>query len=175
MKKMLVVLISGVLLVLSSNVAMASSIRPGTMELGGYASFQTISIDGAGDVDVNTFLVTGGQFIKEDVQVGGTFMFLTADGGGSSADSKMIDAYVKKYFLEAMKSEVTIPYVGAQAGLVAFDAGGEDDTQFSYGVMAGIKHFLSEETSVNLEYNYRMFSDATVGTLMLGISYYFNR
>ncbi|MBW1763754.1 MAG: porin family protein [Deltaproteobacteria bacterium] len=175
MKKMLVVLISGVLLVLSSNVAMASSIRPGTMELGGYASFQTMSFDGGGSVDVNTLLVTGGQFIKEDVQVGGALMYMTADGGGSSADAQMIDAYVKKYFLEAMKSEVTIPYVGAQAGMIFYDAGGDDDTEFSFGAMAGIKHFLSEQTSVNLEYNYRIYSDLKVGTLMVGISYYFNR
>ena len=171
MKKMLVVLISGVLLVLSSNVAMASSIRPGTMELGGYATFQTMSFDGGGEVDVNTLLVTGGQFIKEDVQVGGALMYLTADG----ADAQMIDAYAKKYFLEAMKSEVTIPYVGVMAGMIFYDAGGEDDTEFSFGAMAGIKHFLSEQTSVNLEYNYRIYSDLDIGTLMVGISYYFNR
>ncbi|MFZ5570365.1 MAG: outer membrane beta-barrel protein [Thermodesulfobacteriota bacterium] len=77
---------------------------------------------------------------------------------------------------------VAVPYIGGQLGISGYDAGEYDDTALSYGGQGGVKFFLSEDLSLNVELNYLMTTvDAGEGeeldvdntSVLLGFSYYF--
>ena len=74
-----------------------------------------------------------------------------------------------------------IPYVGLQAGMTSVDIKYEDDsyndTGISFGFMGGVKVFLTENFSLDVEYNWLytpdLTADLTMSTIFLGFTWYF--
>ena len=86
-----------------------------------------------------------------------------------------------------------VPYVGLQGGATSInveytetsDEGGVlednsesyDDTSYSFGFIGGIKVFLSENLSLDVEYNWLyspdLVADLTMSTVFVGLKWYF--
>ena len=74
-----------------------------------------------------------------------------------------------------------VPYVGLQAGMTGIDIEFEDDsyddTSYSFGFMGGLKAFLTENLSLDIEYNWlytpKLAADMTMSTIFIGFTWYF--
>ena len=86
-----------------------------------------------------------------------------------------------------------IPYVGLQGGITSFklkytddsdeeedfedDSDSYEDTSKSFGFIGGIKVFLSENLSLDVEYNWLyspdLAADLTMSTVFVGFKWYF--
>ena len=74
-----------------------------------------------------------------------------------------------------------MPYVGLQAGISGMTYGDEDDSNLGYGFMGGVKMFLNEDLSLDIELNYFMAemevfgytADVETTSVFIGFKYYF--
>ena len=80
-----------------------------------------------------------------------------------------------------------VPYIGLQGGVTKIDLKYEDenpdnsvsydDTSYSFGFMGGIKVFLTENLSLDVEYNWLwspdIIADLTMSTVFVGFKWYF--
>ena len=71
--------------------------------------------------------------------------------------------------------------MGLQAGMTGIDIEFEDDsyddTSYSFGFMGGLKAFLTENLSLDIEYNWlytpKLVADMTMSTIFIGFTWYF--
>ena len=173
MKKMFLVGMMLLMTVLLSTPAVAG-LSAGQLELGGFMSYSSPE-----DSEDNLILSANlSMLVTQQIQVGGSVMYLFADapsGGDETLIASLLGTF--KYNFAFSEAQTTVPYVGAQVGLTTIDVAGTDDTSYSFGTMGGVKFFLSEATSLNLELNYLLTDydgDTTSNTSVLaGISFYF--
>ncbi len=171
-----------VLALLLASVAPAwAQIGAGTSELGVSISSQKFESDDAG-TDVNTTIINVlyGYFFTDAIELAGNLNVIDTDFGETETIQTGIELQLKYHFIGAITS--FLPYLGVQAGFYGIDDGMDELKGNSYGFMGGARYFLSEKTSVNLEYNFRMMKledeqdksyDATVTVLGIGYSVYF--
>ena len=168
------------ILLLSSTPAWAK-IEAGTSELGLSISSQKLKSDDTG-TDVNTTIINllYGYFITDAIELAGNLNIIENDFGATETTQKGLEFQVKYHFIGTIAS--FLPFVGVQAGVYGIDNGTDELKGNSAGFMGGARYFLSEKTSVNLEYNYRMMDlkddqdksyDTTVTVLGIGYSVYF--
>ncbi len=153
----------------------------GTTELGMSASSQKFENDDTGGEVTTTIInVLYGYFVTDAIELAGALSVIENDMGTAQATQTGFEFQVK-YHLTGF-GELLMPYLGAQAGVYGFDDGTTDLFGNSYGLMGGAKYFVTEKTSVNLEYNYRAMTlkddadneyDSTVTVLGIGYSIYF--
>jgi len=165
------------LMILFSMVSISyAQIEAGTKEFGVAISY---TIPEEGD-NTYTAMANFGYFITPKLQLGISGFTL----GGTDYSSDGVFGTVKYHFYS--KGQTVVPYIGAQAGMFAI-SNGVSYTSFSYGGMGGLKFFVREDTSINLEANYlRYSSEVQVGRatieqdtsqlqLLVGLSFYFGK
>ncbi len=177
MKRYLVILCIMVVTVLICPKAdsAVSGVQQGTSEIGGYGSLQSIS-GGGTTIKLTTIAATYGYFLTDEIQLNGTILYVGA-GDGTTTSLKGLDLQGKYHFYQ--KGQTAIPYVGIQLGSIATEDAGTSSTSTSYGAMGGLKYFISENTSVNPELNYRSYQfsgvSVTSTALLVGFSVYFGK
>ncbi len=177
---------------LTANIAFAGT-KAGSTELGLNASITNLSIDSDDDddEDIQMFLgtVTAGYFITDQIQLGGSFMGNRMDYGDSDSTTYDLSAQAKYHF--SSSDQTIVPYVGIQGGYYTrtYDSGDGDESEsdgYSYGALGGLKFFVTESTTLNLELNYNRLSldpdsnddnddniEADLLALLIGFSIYF--
>lgn len=174
--RQIVVLTLALLFALSlSTVAMAGT-EAGQNEFSLSASYTRWSADGS-DFNVLIAGIGYGYFITDASQIGGTFLGMQTSNGDTDTNL-LLDLYYKYHFTSP--GQTTVPYLGVQVGNIWYEWGGYDDTILSYGAMAGIKFFITENTTFFTELNYRVYDvsgaedlDIDQTSLLFGLSYYF--
>ncbi|MEW5802488.1 MAG: hypothetical protein AB1847_10355 [bacterium] len=156
-------------------------IEAGTKEVGGAASL-SFTEDYTFYMGMGTF----GYFVSPEI---GLNFNLAIMGSPEEDGGKIITplGQIRYYFYK--KGQTIIPYLGGQIGFrfyeektvtESWEGDGtyeketekKTDTKFCSGGMGGIKFFLNEDVSVNLEANYQ--TDGTgIFQLLAGISYFF--
>lgn len=190
MKKFLIVmcLLTATFFICSNADSAGAGIGKGTNELSGFGSLSSMKAEGDGEsitVDTTLFLVGFGQFVTNEVQVGGSLVRLAStiksEGTKEEASATGLDLYGKYHFYE--KGQPAVPYVGLQLGYMNMTSDDSSGGAISYGAMGGLKYFITENTSFNTELNYRHynmdFEGSSVGmnnlSLLFGFSYYFGK
>ena len=143
-----------------------AGIEQGKSEVG--ANYTRQDVDG---IVISMVNFNYGYFMTDELQLSGNLMLMEAE------DFELIGLDGQaKYHLIQEGSEI-VPYVGAQLGNVSISGPGFSESATSYGFMGGAKYFVSEDASVNVEYNYKnvMYEggDITITTLSVGMSVYF--
>lgn len=155
-----------------------AALEEGTKEVSAFGAHTTTDPE-EGDSSTQLIVqVSGGVFLDPKGQVGGSFTLITSESGGVTAAIRLITGFYK-YHLSP--EEEVVPYIGGQVGLAFAEAGGESASATAYGGMFGVKNFLSEDLSVNIEYNILFTTltydnvdyDVTQTTIQAGMSYYF--
>lgn len=155
--------------------------REGDKEVAAYASVATTSASAEGQsVDITTVTLYGsfGVFTTKQLQLGAAILQQTVSTETEDSGAQFLEGFVKYHF---NPDTDTVPYVGAVLGTVTFYSGDESASGMTWGAMAGVKFFMSEDLSVNAEYNIRNFTitiadveyTSTTGTALVGLSYYF--
>lgn len=147
----------------------------GMMELGVQGTFYSTKIE---KETFNFYLgmVNFGYFFTPQIQIGlNGLLGGTVDGnnqtfyGGSGQF---------KYNFSFNKAQTVVPYLGVQAGM-AGTSNGTSESAFSYGGMGGLKFFVSEKTSFNVEGNYQRTTiantDINLFSISVGVSFYFGK
>lgn len=152
--------------------------KAGDKELSAQISVSTISTD---DFDVTLTSIWGafGYFVSDALQVGGSLTTMTVSTDAADAGQSFIEGFVKYHF---NTKEKAVPYVGAMLGTVTLYTDNESGSGVTFGAMAGVKYFMSEDLSVNGEYSIRHYTvtiagtdiSSTTSTAMIGLSYYFH-
>lgn len=137
-------------------------------ELGLSADFASRGVDGGMDFDVNSMFIDYGVFISRDLEVGG-FMDYT-DLNGDVKFSTF--AGEVKYHINQSGGD-TIPFLGGLLGLTFIDIPGNDEMELSYGVLVGVKHFVSNSASINGQFRFMDSGDLSSSSLTFGLSVYF--
>jgi Outer membrane protein beta-barrel domain len=174
MKKALWSLACAALMLLIAGAPASAKVKQGDKEIAFFGALISQSFDSGGSASEALIQVSGGFFISNASQVGGSLINVSSDTGGVTSTVRLINGFYKFHF---NTDTDTVPYVGAQAGVAEADVGGTSESGASFGAMAGVKMFLSENLSVNPEFNILHSTLAGVGvtqtTLQIGLSYYF--
>lgn len=154
----------------------SAAVKEGDKEIAVYGSMQSIKIELGGEtatLNVLTLQLTGGFFVSDAAQVGGSFTQQTFSND-FTVTNRMVGGFFKFHF---NPKETVVPYVGAQVGLTTTEFEGESDSSTSYGPLGGIKFFISENLSVNPEASLTFAkiqeADVTITTVQVGLAYYF--
>ncbi|HKJ00542.1 MAG TPA: outer membrane beta-barrel protein [bacterium] len=174
MKKIIGALGCAMLVLVFAAGTASAKVSKGQKEISFFGSLVNTSPD-SGDSSTTTILqVSGGVFISDPSQVGGSVILVSTDSGGVTTSVTLLNAFFK-YHINPQSE--TVPYVGGQVGFAAAESGGFSDSGLSFGGMVGAKFFLSENLSVNPEFNllHSTLFDVSVTqtTLQIGLSYYF--
>lgn len=155
--------------------------KEGDKEIGGYISISSTSASAEGqsfDFVTTTLYGSFGVFTTNQLQFGAALMQQTVSTDTEDSGAQFLEGFVKFHF---NPDTDTVPYVGAVLGTVTVYSGNDSASGMTWGAMAGVKFFVSEDLSVNAEYNIRNFTisfgdveyTSTTGTALLGLSYYF--
>ena len=115
-----------------------------------------------------------GMFFTDNIEASGTLMLMNFDG-----DFTIYLLYGRCNYNFVKKGETYIPYAGVALGMVGYDDGNADDSAISFGAQGGVKYFLSEDTSFNLEASYTFAEidgeSYDAFSITAGISFYFGK
>jgi len=134
-----------VLAVAAGNASAANSLNTGAMGLNvGFTN--TSSISGSGGTPAD-FMINGRYFIGKDMAIMAG-IGLSINDSGAPANSKSTDvgfmAGIRKY----IKTDDFAPFVGGKFQYLSTRQGGNDVTDFSFGVEAGAEYFLAKQFSL---------------------------
>jgi opacity protein-like surface antigen len=166
-----------------ANNAYAVESLKGKGSLAGLVSFQNLEYSNGYDseIDMTNIQAAIGHFFTDNLEVNFAPMIMRIEPEGAD-DVLLYNYFVNLKYNFYQEGATTIPYLGVQTGITGYEAAGDDDSDLSYGAMGGVKFFVSEEVSVNLELNYlKTTFDADVGgdidldvtSLFVGLSWYF--
>lgn len=187
MKRILIA--AGLVLALSTS---AFALNKGQSELNAYASIGSTKTKPEGgstskNTDVNTRFGYG-YFLTDGLSLGADIDYSYSKSGeaGAEATNSMYFLGTAKYHF--MPKSVVTPYVGVQLGGYTSETGSTSSTDgYAYGVLGGVKFFMTENASLNAELNMLSMSvSTTVGTSsydadmtnikgLVGLSYYFGK
>ena len=137
---------------------------------------QSVSVFGnlTNSDNATTTLLGGsyGMFFTDNMEGTGTLMLMNFDG-----DFTIYLLYGRFNYNFVKAGATYIPYVGCALGMVGYDDGDADDSAISIGAQGGVKYFLSEDTSFNLEASYTFAEidseSYNAFSITAGISFYF--
>ncbi len=118
--------------------------------IGGALSRQTIDFAG-GSVATNSFNAQAGvgYFITDVHEVG---VQVNESFSDSNPGPKTVSTGLAPYYnYNFRNSPRTWFYVGVHAGAQVTDSGGKSETDFAYGVHAGVRHWLSQSAAIFAE------------------------
>jgi opacity protein-like surface antigen len=151
----------------------SAAVKEGDKEISVYGAVTSIDVEGF-NVTLVTVQLAGGVFINDSAQLGGSITTQSSDAEGETSTSRTLAGFFKFHF---NTKETTVPYVGFQAGQTTVEFGSDSESAVSYGPLAGIKFFVSENLSVNPEVDYIKTKilevDVTITIVQVGLSYYF--
>jgi hypothetical protein len=186
MKKLSIVVAASLLVALAGSTCFAA-VNAGENEVSISGSYRSVKMEGSSDTTDTTFIRGGmGHYLSDNFSIGGDLMYINSSSGTASSDSTTLVANVNARFYLAPKSTV-IPYIGAQLGYQGTDSGPYTLTGYNYGAMGGIKFFMSENASFDVELNYSKATveasgagssgSSTSTTLagLFGLTYYFGK
>lgn len=184
MRKLGLLLLLVALMFAYSNEAAAAGIQKGASEftVNGSLSQLTSKMDDS-DSKTTSYTNTGtlgySYFLTDQVSVGANLLYSgseTEDDAGTSTSNDVttgIDLNAKYHFIFS-KGQTVVPYLGLQGGWInmysestyTYTFGtttytGTSDSSGSagsYGGMAGVKFFITENVSINTELNYRAYN-----------------
>lgn len=148
-----------------------ASAKKGDTELSIYGTYMHQNYKCEDSEDNTMVAASVGHFLSDEIEIGVTGM-----GSWSSDISLYAIGGNAKYFF--LTQSTTVPYVGGQL-LYATYENGEDYDGLMYGPLGGLKFYVSEKTSLFLEYQYQLYSgDAgdyidDAHMVLLGISFLF--
>lgn len=147
-----------------------------------YQHQETSLDDSDSETDTTSFMGSLGYFFNDHLEVNFAPMIMIVDP--DEGDTYTLYSYfgnLKINFYQ--KGWTAVPYVGVQAGVTGYELGDDDDNAFSYGALGGIKLFVTEDVSLNLELNYLHTTfdaddggddlDLDVTSFFVGFSWYF--
>jgi len=158
----------------------------GQRELQVSGALQQASVDDT-DRTMLTGQVVANHFLSDTLSVGvNVRLSVTSQDSdwGDSTDSRLYLLGRGDYYLNLSSQGDLLPYVGAQAGIIryAWEDDHDDDSEvtIAYGVHGGVKVFLSENISANLEGDLSFYSQevgeddetVVVKSIFAGLSYY---
>ena len=137
---------------------------------------QSVSVFGnlTSSDNATTTLLGGsyGRFFTDNMEGTGTLMLMNFDG-----DFTVYLLYGRFNYNFVKAGATYIPYAGCALGVVGYDDGNVSDSAISIGVQGGVKYFLSEDTSFNLEASYTIAEIDSESydafSITAGISFYF--
>jgi opacity protein-like surface antigen len=112
--------------------------------------------------------VTYNRYVMDNVSVGADLKFISAQvytGENDAFSEDVTEIYVmgrSDYYF--MPESDMVPYVGLRLGLVDYMMGSDSWATFAYGAQGGMKWFVVENVSVNLELSYTAFTLTDAGT-----------
>lgn len=179
-----IALVSVLLLVpflLAGNALAVDSLQ-GRGSLGLSLTIQHTEIDYSGDTgEADTRFIIGslGYFVTDNIEINFAPTVIYIEAEGEEVTMYSYFGNVKYNFFSS--GQTAVPYLGLQAGISGAEYGGDSDSNFAYGGMAGVKFFLTEDLSFDAEVNYLKtefdVDDTTVDMdnlgLFLGFKYYF--
>jgi opacity protein-like surface antigen len=164
MKKILLV---ALVLVMAFSTAVFAGVEQGKQEIGG--SISKYDTDAA---EVTLIFANYGMFVTDELQVAGNILIMDTDADASATG---LEAQAKYHFIEV--NDITVPYAGGYLGHFNMEVGGDSESAISYGFMFGVKHFISEDTSINAEYNHKVVmmdaGDEDLTVMSVGFAVYF--
>jgi opacity protein-like surface antigen len=158
-------LLTAVLFLATASISYAGT-ASGMLELGVQGSYSKMEED----VQVFAAAINFGYFFTPQLQMSLSGILC---GGGEGSDVTKIYAGLGqfKYNLSFNRAQVVVPYLGVQAG-IAGTSNGTSKSGFSYGGMAGLRFFISENMSLNMEGNYQ-WAKASASNNDVGVFYGF--
>jgi opacity protein-like surface antigen len=120
-----------------------------------------------------------GYYLTDHVQINFSPTFATNETEGAEISLNNYFGSLQYNFYRS--GWQAVPYVGFQAGMTSIDFKYEDDsysdTGYSFGFMGGLKAFLTENLSLDIEYNWLwapdLTADLTMSTIFIGFTWYF--
>jgi len=171
-----------VIFLLAGNAFAVDSLK-GRGSLGAFLTGQRTEIGYEGDTfESNQTIFQGslGYFVTDHVEINFAPTIIGIEVEGEDSTLYSYFGNVKYNFYNA--GWTVIPYIGLQAGISGVEYDDDSDSNFAYGGMGGLKIFVTEDLSLDLELNYLMTEfdigdDETVDmdtlALFLGFKYYF--
>lgn len=134
------------------------------------------------ETDFLTINASLGYFFTDHIEVNFSPFFTSTESDSGSGDTSTSIYYsylgnVKFNFYG--EGSTIIPYIGLQGGISGYDSGDDNNDQnFGYGGMGGLKVFFNESVSMNFELNYMQTEydeDQTQKDMrfFVGFTYYF--
>jgi opacity protein-like surface antigen len=148
----------------------------GMMELGLQGSYTQTKMNGSDDFKFYLWMVNFGYFFTPQLQIG--LMGLVGGTMDGSSDKIYGGSGQFRFNFSFNKAQTVVPYLGVQTGIYG-TSNGKSESAFAYGGMAGLKFFMSEKTSLNLEGNWQRTkvasTDIDVFQGLVGVSFYFGK
>ena len=180
--KLIITLIFTMLFFLTTGSVYAIDSLQGRGSVGASITLQKTEISYEGDsVSSDQRIIQGsiGRFLTDNVEVNFAPMIISIDADGEEMSVYSYFGNVKFNFIT--EGQTAVPYAGLQAGISGVAYGDEDDSSLGYGFMGGIKMFLNEDLSLDIELNYLMAelevgdvtADVATTSVFVGFKYYF--
>jgi opacity protein-like surface antigen len=177
----LTALILALLIVAAAAAPSSAETSSGMKELGVSISSQRFEMeDTAQEINTTIINLLYGYFLTSRVEFAGNLSIIENDLGTDESTQTCFELQGKFHFTGT--ASIMLPYLGVQAGVYTFDDGAEDISGNSYGMMGGVKYFVTPGASLNMEYSYRAMElkdkdnvthDAHMTVLGIGYSVYF--
>jgi hypothetical protein len=154
MKKVIVTALT--ILLGFAGISYSAEFKKGSVELGLNTSISKSSADNGNDYLASTSAFHAGYFVTDKVSVGGAYLLTssrTTVNGVSTTNSAYNITGQARYHFNYTPEQVPVPYVGAQAGYYDQQSSSGGDG-YTYGALGGLKIFMNEYASLNMELNY---------------------
>ena len=158
-----------------------AGVKQGDMEISVATAWQRLNFEpgiGGFSLDGAATALGLGYFLTNELEVGlsATGMWISIDDIGLDLGAYNVGANLKYHLL----TEGTIvPYAGMQACYSFTEIMGPDFDGIMWGPLGGVKFFVSESTSIFVEYQYQLFG-GNIGTvfedgheILVGLSFAF--
>jgi opacity protein-like surface antigen len=171
MRRVLSALVGAVLLLGSGAFTVAeAAVKKGDKEL---------SVSGIIQSDENQTSFTGivgfGAFLTDNIEVKAQILAFNINPDEGDDVTLFGGAAQGLYYFNPQ--EKTVFYAGAGAGFASIDSGDFDESSSLVQAVAGAKHFLTDRTTVFVEYSVSQIfyddDDITTHQILIGLSYFF--
>ena len=155
----------------------------GNWSLGLYSALNHSEIETAAaetyESDLKILNASLGYFWTDHIEISFSPTFATLEVEG--AEMSVYNYFGSLQYNFYSSGWQAVPYIGLQAGMTGIELKYEDDsyedTDFSFGWMGGLKAFLTENVSLDIEYNWLytpdLLADLTMSTIFIGFTWYF--
>ena len=171
------------LILLSAGNSFAIDSLKGSWSLGLYSALNHSEIETMNgdtyDSDSKILNASLGYFLTDHIEI--SFSPTYATNKTEGAEMTLYNYFGSLKYNFYGKGWQAVPYIGFQAGMTGVDIEYEDDsyddTDYSFGFMGGLKAFLTENLSLDIEYNWLytpdLMADLTMSTVFIGFTWYF--
>lgn len=149
------------LAVLPASQALAVDSLKGRGSLGAAVSLNHQEYDTGGSTSETDYLTINaslGYFFTDHIEINFSPYFTSteSDSGDGNTSTSIIYSYsANMKFNFYGEGWTVVPYIGVQGGISGYDSGDDNNDQnFGYGGMGGLKVFFNESVSMNFELNY---------------------